>query len=70
MRIRHAVERARREAIRAQRAAASAHAWMRSRCDWPGAPRRDLLDDQHYVAHLYARARAAVADIACQEHRA
>ena len=55
-------ERYRRAAIRAQQAAASAYAWMRGRCDWPNAPRHDLLCDQAYVAKRYEQARAAAVE--------
>lgn len=68
-RLRNAQERYRRDAIRAQQAAASAYAWMRGRCDWPNAPRHDLLCDQAYVAKRYEQARAAVNNLACMEHR-
>jgi hypothetical protein len=69
VRKRSATERRRREALRAQHAAAHAWAWLRGRCDWPCAARADLVVDQAYVAHLYERARAAVANIAASEHR-
>lgn len=62
------IERYRREAVKAQRAAASAHAWVTGRIA-RGANRSDVLCDQAYVEDLYRRARAALADVACLEHR-